>query len=74
MLSCNFSGESGHCVTARDQNTRLIAAIGVIVAFVLRPAAYVRAPTITPTVLLQLYSIAGARPNRQADPKFSATR
>jgi hypothetical protein len=46
----------------------LIAATGVTLALVLWPATNQRAPTITPTRLVQLYSMAGARPERQAEP------
>ena len=52
------------CVAQADQNTRLIAATGVMLASTLRPAGNHRAPTMTPTRLLQLYSTAGATPKR----------
>ena len=47
----------------------LIAATGVRLAPVLRPAANQRAPTITPIAPEKLYSIAGARPKRQLEPE-----
>ena len=52
------------CVAQADQNTRLIAATGVMLASTLRPAGNHWAPTMTPTRLLQLYSTAGATPKR----------
>ena len=49
--------------THPDQCTMLIAIAGVIELLVFLPAGNTRMPAITPTLLVKLYSIAGASPN-----------
>ena len=46
-----------------DQNTMLSAIAGVMVAVVLRPISMMRTPSSAPIRLVQLYSIAGAKPS-----------
>lgn len=66
---CEACGDGNRDLTAKSaaaqntgpQNTMLMAATGVTVAVVLRPAEAIRAPAITPILAFQLYSIAGAR-------------
>ena len=45
-----------------DQCAMLIAIAGVIELLVFLPAGNTRMPAITPTLLVKLYSIAGASP------------
>ena len=45
---------------------------GVKLADALRRAANHRAPTMMPTVLLRLYSTAGASASCQLDPEFAS--
>ena len=49
----------------------LMAMAGVMVAEVLRPAAITRAPSRTPILEVQLYSIAGAKPMASLKPVWS---
>lgn len=50
----------------------LMAATGTMFALALRPAAVKTVPTITPMLLLQLYSTAGARVNTSLEPRATS--
>src|SRR6516162_102363 len=50
------------------QNTMLRAIAGVMVALVLRPISMIRTPSSAPSRLVQLYSIAGAKPSEYEEP------
>src|SRR6266403_5576181 len=53
--------------------TMLMAATGITTAAALRPDVVSFAPTMTPTRLVKLYSIAGARLQVWPGPEFSST-
>src|SRR6516165_4047494 len=54
------------------QNTMLRAIAGVMVALVLRPISMIRTPSSAPNRLVQLYSIAGAKPSEYEEPDSCA--
>lgn len=53
-----------------DQCTMFTAIAGVIELLVFLPAGNIRTPRMTPTLLLKLYSNAGARPKARLEPEF----